>query len=216
MAPRHTCRRRSLLLAALACAVAAACAPRGASAQLTPENYIASGDQCRAAGAASGAGAARDACRAAVDACARTLLGSSGPPATSIGAVSLPQCANVALGACQSAADVFSSPCAREARLGSGVCDAATFRSIYERRMTSGCYAAASRATGVVPGTNSWSGSPYARPSVGAVVSPGSVVGSAIGGAIAGQAGSYIGSAIGNGVDRAVVNTVFGRRMMMR
>ena len=206
-------------LLALALALAA---PLAARAQgWSPDNFIASGDNCRAAGARRGRAAGAEACSVARSACGAPRMAGSGAPAGGIGAVSLPQCANIAYGACQADAAPGRSPCAREAALGFGSCDARAFASIYAGAMGRACYAAAQTVSGVDPGTNQWAPVPGRVP---AVVSPGSVVGqgvgSAIGSAIGGGPGvissvaGSIGARIGNSVDTTVANAIFGRRLL--
>jgi hypothetical protein len=201
--------------------LAAASVP-AARAQWTPDNFIASGDACRSAGRHAGAGAARDACASARASCRGGPLMTSSGPSRGIGPVSLPQCANIAYGSCQQAADWRKAPCAGELRNGAGRCSPSEFGSYYDAAMASSCYAAAAGISDVAPGTRSWAG-PYG-PSVPVVVSPGSVVGgaigSAIGGSVAGRGigsavGGVVGTAVGNAADRVAIRTVadlVGRR----
>jgi hypothetical protein len=196
--------------------------PAVARAQLQPNNFITSGDACRSQGAAGGPAAARRACNAAIDRCRGGGLVGAGR-SSGIGAVSLPQCANIGLGACQSAADPWRSPCAYQMRSGYGTCSGQTFQSYYTAAATSFCTAHAQTISGVTPGTNQWAPTPYG-PTVPAVISPGSVVGGAIGssigsaiggsGSIIGAIGGAIGAGIGNTVDRAAINAIGGRRLL--
>ncbi|KAI8465585.1 MAG: hypothetical protein J3K34DRAFT_436564 [Monoraphidium minutum] len=213
--------RSSTLLVLLTCLASA----RRGAAQLSPNNFITSGDTCRNAGASAGYSAASQACSAARARCGGGVFGSA--PGGSIGAVSLGQCANIAYGSCQQYADPWSSPCRSEMSSGSGRCSGSEFQSYYRAAAQSACYTAAQSVTGVNPGTNTWSDNGYyPGPRVPAVISPGSVVGGAIGsevgraiggGVIGEVVGGAIGSGIGNAGDRIAINTIsgiLGRRML--
>jgi hypothetical protein len=197
-----------------------------ASAQFypRPDNYIASGDQCRNSGARYGPSAASSACQQARQYCSGPQ-GRLGAAPGGIGAVSLPQCSNIAFGSCQQAGEPGRSPCAREVYGGYGSCGAQQFQSLYTNALGRSCYQWAQSTTNVNPGTNQWADPYYPGPNrVPAVISPGSLIGGAVGnqvgnqvGPIAGVVGTVIGSQVGNAIDRTALNVVsgiFGRKML--
>lgn len=95
----------------LALAVLAVCSRCSAQQQwLTPDNYIADGDSCRAAGANYGYTAAKLACNYARSRCSSNgnIVGSSYQQG--IGAVSLPQCSDMWVTLCLPLVAVLPPP----------------------------------------------------------------------------------------------------------
>jgi hypothetical protein len=131
------------------------CQPSCGYIPITPNNIIVNGDSCRYSGKAYGPTAGASACQTAKSRCS-TLL-TSGQTANSFGAigpVTLSQCSNIAMGACQSAANLDS--CGGAAEFGFGSCSAATFRQYFAQAAASACRSYATTVTDVAPGTNQW------------------------------------------------------------
>jgi len=119
----------------------------------------------------------------------------SAPGGAGIGWVSLPQCANVAMGACQQSANGWAV-CGGELANGYGNCAANTFQAYFNDAAKNACGQYAQAVTGVVPGTNQWAPvqpQPY-------IVIGSAGPGGAIGGAAPGGMGSKAPVAAGGGV----------------
>ncbi|KAI8465197.1 MAG: hypothetical protein J3K34DRAFT_437785 [Monoraphidium minutum] len=132
---------------------------RDSCAPVRPSDIIVSGDDCKRAGDALGPAASQSACDTTKKYCNGGKRAPMKATRGAIGAVTLSQCSNVALGSCQQTANNaynWRHPCGRELRSGYSQCSAADFQAFFKGETKDLCTTLAKDVTGVTPGTNQW------------------------------------------------------------
>ncbi|KAI8466194.1 MAG: hypothetical protein J3K34DRAFT_434580 [Monoraphidium minutum] len=126
----------------------------------TPDKVqVGRGSNCMDRGGQQGPSASRAACRRAISECSMDNQGSGAVlgAADAIGAVSLTQCAKIAMGSCQQAAgETAPDECQDAGANGYDSCNAERFRTIFHTRAAEICRRAAQGLTDVDPTSGKW------------------------------------------------------------